>query len=47
MEVEGEDTLLKVMVNGEELSADEAKVFMKDKDKLRLKGIVKNKVDFR
>ena len=41
MEVEGKDTLLKVMINGEELSAEEAKAFMKDKDEFGFKGIVK------
>ena len=41
MEVNGEDTLLKVIVNGKELSPNDAKTFLKDKDEKELMGIKK------
>ena len=41
MEVNGEDTLLKVIVNGKELSPNDAKTFLKDNDEKELMGIKK------
>ena len=41
MEVNGEDTLLKVIVNGKELSPNDVKTFLKDKDEKELMGIKK------
>ncbi|MBC8256816.1 MAG: hypothetical protein H8E85_05845 [Candidatus Marinimicrobia bacterium] len=41
MEVEGNDTLLKVVVNGVELPEDEANAILKKKEEIGMRGIVK------
>ncbi len=43
MEVDGEDTLLSVTVNGKELSPDEAKKFMAEKEDKGLRKMLKKR----
>ena len=43
MEVDGEDTLLTVIINGKELPADEARDFMEEKEEKGLRKILGEK----